>query len=94
MKRLTTDLLPCVLMGIMTLLIAMTPSAHAVDYFWNVVNGNYTTPASWTPSGGPPTSLDNAYINNGGTATLTGAGVLGDAATDFGVCRCHGRARR
>ncbi len=56
--------------------------ARAVDTYWNVASGNWSAPGSW--SAGEPTSADNAFISNGGTATITASGetarflVLGD----------------
>jgi autotransporter-associated beta strand protein len=57
-------------------LLLSTSSAEAVYYTWNLgsgVSGDWTSADSWTPAGGPPTTSDYAYINNGGTASITSA---------------------
>ncbi|MGD0517537.1 MAG: hypothetical protein ABSA26_08385 [Thermoguttaceae bacterium] len=54
----------------------LSPSATAaVDKYWNVASGNWsdTVPCPWNPSP-EPTSSDNAYITNGGTAIVNQSG--------------------
>ena len=48
-----------------------TSFAYAqTDYRWNVANGNFLTGTNWNPAG-PPTDLDRAIIDNGGTSTFS-----------------------
>ena len=52
----------------------------AVDKYWNVTSGDWsdTIPCPWNPSP-EPSSSDDAYIENGGTATISSPGqICGD----------------
>jgi hypothetical protein len=69
MKLGTIQQLVCAAMGVVAMFTTKSALGQ-IDYSWNVANGSYTTPGNWTPSG-PPTSADNAVINNAGTATLS-----------------------
>ena len=54
-------------------ILLLSPSVtQAVDKYWNVASGDWsdTNPCPWNPSP-EPTSSDDAYIDNGGTATIT-----------------------
>jgi hypothetical protein len=57
------------------LLLAFPALTKAADIYWNVTSGDWsdTNPSPWS-TGIEPTSSDNAYIRNGGTATVTQAG--------------------
>jgi len=54
------------------ILLLSTPAARA-DEYWTVSSGDWSVPGYWD-GGAVPTSSDNAYIVNGGTATVTTAG--------------------
>src|SRR5208283_6092145 len=49
------------------LLLAAAPQARG-DKYWSVASGNWSLAANW--GGALPTFTDNAYIINGGTATI------------------------
>jgi hypothetical protein len=54
-------------------LLVGTVAQTQTDYIWLPTgNGDWNTAANWSPSGGPPTTLDDPYIRNGGTATIIG----------------------
>lgn len=54
-------------------------SAQAADVFWNNTGtGAFNTGSNWT-GGNVPTTLDEAYIDNGGTATI-GSGISADVS--------------
>ena len=66
-------------------LMLLSPSpASAATYYWQTSSGDWSQAANW--GGTLPTSSDLAYIDNGGTATVTQSGevcgtlTLGDAA--------------
>ena len=44
--------------------------AAAADKYWQPASGDWADGANWAPAG-MPTSVDTAYIDNGGTATIT-----------------------
>lgn len=46
-------------------------AAFAVDLSWNVVNGDFLVAENWNPNG-VPGDFDQAFVNNGGTSTLSG----------------------
>jgi autotransporter-associated beta strand protein len=46
--------------------------SFAAGYFWNVPSGDWSTASNWKPQG-EPTSEDEAYIDNGGTVSVTQA---------------------
>jgi fibronectin-binding autotransporter adhesin len=50
------------------------PFANATDRYWAVSAGNWSTAANW--GGTEPTDFDNAYVRNGGTATITKTGEV------------------
>ena len=53
-------------------MLAASSSALAVDFFFNVPNGDWNAAGSWTPAGPPAGGGGNfAFVNNGGTATIT-----------------------
>src|SRR5436190_4175847 len=57
--------------GIVSLLL-IPPTVSATDFFFNVANGDWNAPGSWTPAGPPAGGGGNfAYVNNGGIATIT-----------------------
>jgi hypothetical protein len=45
---------------------------HAASYTWQVSSGDWSTASNW--GGTEPTSSDLAYVNNGGTVTITQTG--------------------
>jgi hypothetical protein len=52
--------------------MASGSAAFATDYSWNVVSGNFQSSSNWNPTGVPGDGLgDRAFIDNGGTATLS-----------------------
>jgi hypothetical protein len=53
-------------------LLFFSPFTYAANYYWNVSSGDWSDPANWC--GIEPTSSDNAYIQNDGTATITQSG--------------------
>ena len=57
---------------VVTILLLSPSVTQAVDKYWNVASGDWsdTNPCPWNPSP-EPTSSDDAYIDNGGTATIT-----------------------
>jgi hypothetical protein len=56
------------------ILLLSSSSTLAVDRYWQVAYGDWSEPANWS-GGSAPTGDDNAYIVNGGTATLTLSGT-------------------
>lgn len=75
------------LTGVALLGIGAHPRAQAQNYTWNVANGAFDNPANWNPNG-VPGLLDDAAINNGGTATfnvplveVNSLGIATDAGT-------------
>lgn len=54
-------------------LTGLTPTTgSAVDFFFNVPNGDWNAAGSWTPAGPPAGAGGNfAFVNNGGTANIT-----------------------
>ena len=58
--------------------LVLVSAASAADLDFNVASGNFTTPGNWVDStnlipvatAATPTVADNAYIRNGGTATI------------------------
>jgi autotransporter-associated beta strand protein len=63
----------CVL-GVIAILLSFPAIASATNntYYWNASIGNWLDAAKW--GGTEPTSSDYAYIQNGGTATITQTG--------------------
>jgi T5SS/PEP-CTERM-associated repeat protein len=57
------------LLAILPLTAARTATAQG-DFQWNVASGNFLTGTNWNPTG-PPTDLDRALIDNGGTSTFS-----------------------
>jgi autotransporter-associated beta strand protein len=55
--------------AIAILLLPYSSSIEAADLIWNVPSGDWSTPDNW--GGTEPTSNDVAYIQNGGTASVT-----------------------
>ena len=47
-----------------------TGGTHAADCIWDTTTANWSAPGSWDPY--EPDSTDDALINNGGTAQITG----------------------
>ena len=64
-----------ILVSTVVLMLVPVP-VRAGDTYWQVDNGNWATDAYWTA--GEPTSLDDAYINNGGRSNLVYAGEVCD----------------
>ena len=62
---------------IITFLLAYPTLAKAADNYWNVTSGNWsdTNPRPWS-LGTEPSNFVNAYIQNGGTASITQAGEV------------------
>jgi autotransporter-associated beta strand protein len=62
-------------LGAIVILLSIPAIASAADNSWNVISGDWsdTSPCPWS-LGTEPTSSDNAYIQNGGTATITQTG--------------------
>jgi hypothetical protein len=57
------------------LLLIYPALTKAADNYWNLTSGNWsdTNPSPWT-LGIEPTSSDNVYVQNGGTATIDQTG--------------------
>lgn len=70
MRRMSNGFMCLVNFSLATCLLLTTRQIASADFSWNVANGNYTVGTNWSPTG-PPTAGDNAFINNGGTATLS-----------------------
>ena len=49
---------------------------EAASYYWSVSSGDWSTAFNW--GGTEPTSSDDAYIQNGGTANITQTGEICD----------------
>jgi len=65
-------------------LAAMALPASGDDKYWMPATGDWADPANWDPAG-VPTSADDAYIDNGGTATIASSveahdSFMGDSA--------------
>jgi autotransporter-associated beta strand protein len=56
------------------ILVLGTSLTQAAECYWNTVSGNWSAIGCW--GGGEPTSADNAYIINGGTAIITQMGEV------------------
>ncbi|MCX5653804.1 MAG: PEP-CTERM sorting domain-containing protein [Planctomycetota bacterium] len=83
------DVTRMAVVGTMVVLLG-TNFAHAGDTHWNAGTGNWSNGSNW--SDGEPTSVDGAYINNGGTAQITAPNkevcsglYLGEGSTDSGT---------
>ncbi len=67
------------------LLFQLLPARANGQCFWNVQAGDWSNPAYWS-GGAVPGPFDDAYIDNGGTATITQTGescwglAVGDTA--------------
>lgn len=70
MKRSEFSRLFSVMASVMAALFACGTAQGQTDFFWNVANGDFSTGTNWNPTG-PPLFIDNAFINNGGTATVS-----------------------
>ena len=63
-------------------------SSSGADYYWSVTSGDWSDATCW--GGTAPTSSDTAYINNGGTASVSSTGgtcnylYLGNATGESG----------
>src|SRR6476661_7815943 len=70
-------------LSVLSGVLVFVSAASAVTLDFNVASGNFTTPGNWVDSTGvtganpipvatsaTPTIADNAYIRNGGTATI------------------------
>jgi hypothetical protein len=55
-----------------TTLLGVQQAVRAVEFSWNVANGDYGTATNWNPNGNP-SNADTAVINNGGTSNYTAA---------------------
>jgi autotransporter-associated beta strand protein len=53
-------------------LLLTAGAAHAATYTWGVSSGDWSVPGNW--GGTLPTPSDDAYITNGGTATVSTGG--------------------
>ena len=59
------------------ILLLCSSTATATDRYWIVSSGGWSTAANWVPlPGTEPSSADNAYIQNSGTATITASGEV------------------
>lgn len=58
-----------VAIAIATISLIVAPRAKAAVYYWSVTSGPWSVASNW--SGVVPTSTDDAYIANGGTADIT-----------------------
>src|SRR5258708_39637299 len=57
-------------------------------YHWTAGSANWTTAADWSPSGGPPTSADDAIIDAAGTpytVTITSSDSVANLTLISGV---------
>ena len=50
--------------------VLLSPPAVRADCYWNVQSGDWSTGVNWG-GGAVPTANDNAYVVNGGAATIT-----------------------
>ncbi len=56
-------------------LVLHSSITKATDRYWNVSSGDWSTASNWLPlPGTEPNSSSNAYIQNGGTATISQTG--------------------
>jgi len=80
----TGSLIPWLSLTLCAGLIALAPlPAAAEDKYWLPATGDWSDPANWDP-GGVPTSADNAYIDNDGTASiLLGTATAGTAYVGY-----------
>ena len=75
--------------AVLAALLFMPASASAAYYTWIATTGDWSDASNW--GGTEPTSSDYAYINNGGTVTITQTGekclelYLGNNAADSGT---------
>jgi hypothetical protein len=61
------------LFSMFTAILLLTSSlASAADRYWSVLTGDWSTGTNWGDT--EPTSSNNAYITNGGTATINSTG--------------------
>jgi hypothetical protein len=59
------------------ILLQCPTSAKAVDHYWNISNGDWSTPSNWLPAPGTePVGRDYAYITNGGTVNIVQPGEV------------------
>jgi hypothetical protein len=58
----------------LTFVLSPARWVNAANFNWNVANGDFNTGTNWDPNG-PPGMFDGAFINNGGTSTIS-SGVL------------------
>jgi hypothetical protein len=65
----------CVLAGL--LLVVASQDVRAVDRVWTAGTGSYLTGTNWSGNTAP-TAADRAFVDNGGTAQLTGGNGLAD----------------
>jgi autotransporter-associated beta strand protein len=81
------------MLGVIAILLFIPAIASAASNYWNVASGDWSTAANWQ-TGIEPTSSDTAYIQNGGTATITQTGercrYLYLGATDTGTIEMIG----
>ena len=62
---------PTCLVAAFSLLVLAAP-AHAVDYFWDIAEGDWNVAENWVPLGVPTLPLDDdAYVDNGGVAEVS-----------------------
>ncbi len=69
-------------------LALLAVNAPAAYFDWNVSSGDWASTSSWNPNTAIPTSLDTAYIRNGGIASVSQASsalVLGIGYTGYGT---------
>ncbi|MCK4660471.1 MAG: PEP-CTERM sorting domain-containing protein [Phycisphaerae bacterium] len=82
--------------ALMTCLVVLAP-ALAVDHYWKVSSGNWSTSSNWTNGEPSWATWDQyAYVNNGGTAQITNSGegcshlYVGYASGDSGTVQMSG----
>jgi len=69
-------------------------AAQAEPVYWIGNTGDWTNPANWNPN--PPSEVDDAFINNGGTAQITATGAvcawlcLGQTSSSIGTVDLSG----
>ncbi len=63
-----------VLVVFLSFCVVFSPQAEAQD-FGVVTSGNWNTPGTWTPAGGPPGPSNNAFVGGGPAGSLATATV-------------------
>ena len=65
--------------GFVDLVDTTSADTTGPGYYWAATSGDWTSQANWSPSGWP-TSKDNCYVQNGGTAAVSQGSDAASAA--------------